>query len=63
MLNYANIEGDMRKSLWAECGKTATDIDGILYGKNQTENSYTNMFKRNPDVFSHQHIFREWVLY
>ena len=46
MLNYANIEGDIRKSLWAECGKTATDLDGILYRKDQTENSYMKMFKK-----------------
>ena len=41
MLNYAHVEGD----IWAECGKTSTDLDGILYGKDQTENSYTKMFK------------------
>ena len=33
MLNYAKIKGDIRKLLWAECAKTATDLDGILYGK------------------------------
>ena len=59
MLKYANIEGDIRKSLWAECRKTATDLDGILYRKDQTENSYTKMFKKYPDSISHIHIFGE----
>ena len=59
MLNYANIEGDIRKSLRAQCGKTATDLDGILYGKNQIENSYTKMFKKNPGFIRHLHVFGE----
>ena len=44
MLNYTNMEGDIRKSLWAECRKTATNTDGILYGKDQAENSHTKLF-------------------
>ena len=63
MLNYAKIEGEIRKLLWAECAKTATDLDGILYGKNQTENSYTKMFRRNPGFIKHLRIFRKWVLF
>ena len=59
MLNYAKIEGDIRKSLWAECGKNATDLDGILYGKNQTANSYTKMIKKNTGFISHLRIFGE----
>ena len=62
MLNYAKNEGDMCKLLWAECAKTATDLDGILYGKKQTENSYTKMFRRNPGFIKHLRIFRKWVL-
>ena len=50
MLNYANIEGDIHKSPLVECRKTATNLDGIPYGKNQTENSYTKMFKKNPGL-------------
>ena len=41
MLNYAKIKGEIHKLPWAECAKTATDLDRILYGKKQTENSYT----------------------
>ena len=59
MLNYANTEGDIRESLWAECGKTATDLDGILYRRNQTESSYSKMFKKNPGFISHLGIFGE----
>ena len=59
MLNYINIEGDIRKSLWAECGKSTIDLDGILYRKNQMENSYSKMFKKNPGFISHLRIFRE----
>ena len=61
MLNYANIEDEIRKSLLAECQKTATNLDGILYRKNQTENSYTKMFKKNPSVI---YVYLEkWDLY
>ena len=59
MLNYAHVEGDMRKSQWAECGKIATDLDGILYGKNQTENYYTNMFTKNLGFIGHPQILEE----
>ena len=59
MLNYANIEGDIHKSLWAECRKTATDLVGILYEKNQIENSYTKTLKKNPGFISHLCIFGE----
>ena len=59
MINYANIEGDIHKPLWAECRKTATTLDGILYGKNQTENSYTKMFQQNSGFISHLRIFGE----
>ena len=59
MLNYAHVEGDIRKSLWAECGKTVTDLDGILYKKNQTENNYMKMFKKNPDFITYLQIFGE----
>ena len=37
--------------------KTATDLDGILYGKKQNENSYTKMFRRNPGFIKHLYIF------
>ena len=30
MMNYAKFEGELRQKLWAECAKTATDLDGIL---------------------------------
>ena len=53
MLNYAYVEGDTSNSLWAECGKTTTDLDGILYRKNQRENSCTKMFKKNPGFIGH----------
>ena len=59
MLNNANLEGDICKSLWAECAKIATALAGILYGKNQTENSYTKMFQKNPGFISHLRIFGE----
>ena len=61
MLNFANIEGDIRKSLWAECGKTATNLDGIFYGKKQAENSYIKMFK-SPGFISHLHLEMGFVL-
>ena len=57
MLNYAKIKGDIRKLLWAECAKMATDLDGILYGKKQNENSYTKMFRRNPGFIKYLHKF------
>ena len=59
MLNYPKIKDEIRKSLWAECRKTATDLDGILYGKDQSENSHTKMFKKNPGFINHLHIFGE----
>ena len=59
MLNYAKIKGEIRKLLWAESAKTTTDLDGILYRKKQTENSYTTMFKKNPGFIKHLCIFRE----
>ena len=59
ILNYANIESDISKSLWAECGQAATNLDRILYEKDQTENSYTKIFKKNPGFISNLHIFRE----
>ena len=31
MLNFIYVEGDVLKSLWAECQKTATGLDRILY--------------------------------
>ena len=37
MLNHANIEGEIHKSIWAEYRKTAINLDGIQYGKGQTE--------------------------
>ena len=46
MLNYAHVEGDIHKSLWVECGKTATDLDEILCGKNETENSYKKCLRK-----------------
>ena len=30
MMNYAKFEGELHKKLWAECAKTATDLDGVL---------------------------------
>ena len=62
MLNYAKIKGEIRKSLWAECGKTATDLDGILYGKDQSENSHTKMFKKNSGFINHLRILEKCVL-
>ena len=59
MLNYAKIKGDISKLLWAECAKTATDLDGILFGKKQNESNYMNMFNRNPGFIKHLHIFGE----
>ena len=61
ILNYAKIEGEIRKLLWVECAKTTTDWDGILYGKEQTENSYTKKFRRNPGFIKHLRIFGETV--
>ena len=46
MLNYAHAEGDIHKSLWPEYGKIAPDVDGILCGKNETENSYTKCLRK-----------------
>ena len=43
----------------AECGKTATDLDEILDGKTETENSYTKMFKKNLDFIVYLQIFGE----
>ena len=57
MLNYALVEEDIRKSLWAQYRKTATDLDGILYRKNQTENNYTKMFKKNPKFIAHLQVY------
>ena len=34
-------------------------MDGILYGKDQTENSYTKMINKKTGSISHQHLFRE----
>ena len=59
MLNYAKIKGEIGKSPWTECGKTATDLDRLLYGKNHTENSHTKKFKKNPGFINHLRIFRE----
>ena len=63
MLNYTKIEGEIRKSLQAGCGKNATDLDGILYGKNQTENSHKKCF-RKIQVSLIIYVYSEkWVLY
>ena len=39
--------------------KNATDLDGILYRKNQTENSYTKMFQKNPGFINHLRIIKD----
>ena len=42
-----------------ECGKTATNLNGILFQKNQTKNCHTKMFKKNPGFINHLLIFGE----
>ena len=59
MLNYVLVEGDMCESLCAQCRKTATDLDGILYRMHQIENSYTKMFKKNPGFIGYLQISGE----
>ena len=59
ILNYGKFQGELRKKLWAECAKTTTDLDGILFGKKQNENNYMKMFKRNPGFIKHLRIFGE----
>ena len=61
ILDHAKIVGDICKSIWAECGKTATNLDGIFYGKKQAENSYIKMFK-SPGFISHLHLEMGFVL-
>ena len=59
MLNYTDIEGDKCNSQWAECKKIATGLEGILYRKDQTENSYTKILKKNPGFISNLRKFGE----
>ena len=42
-----------------ECRKTATNLDRILYEKDQTENNYTKIFKKKAGFISHLCIFEE----
>ena len=43
--------------------KIATNLDEILYRKDQIENSYTKMFQKNAGFISHLLIFREaWIV-
>ena len=57
--NFVHIQGKIHNTLWAECKKTATDLDTILYGKENMENYHTKMFKKNPDFVTHLQIFGE----
>ena len=40
MMNYAKFEGELRKKLWAECAKTATDLDGVLIPDKKNKCNY-----------------------
>ena len=56
MMNYAKFEGELRKKLWAECAKTATDLDGVLIQDKMNKCNYKKMFGRNPAFLQHQRI-------
>ena len=59
MMNYAKFEGELRKKLWAECAKTATDLDGVLIQDRNKKSNYKKMFGRHPAFLKHLRIFGE----
>eukprot|EP00980_Cylindrotheca_fusiformis_P022688 scaffold9579_cov84-Cylindrotheca_fusiformis.AAC.1 len=47
MLNGAGLQGELRDKLWAECGNTATIIDGLMVSEKTKKPQYTSFFKRD----------------
>ena len=44
MLHGSNIEGSLRRQLWAEAAFTATELDRILVKYGVSENSFEKLF-------------------
>ena len=59
MMNYAKFEGELYKKLWAECAKSATDLDGVLIQDRNNKSNYKKMFRRNLAFLKHPRIFGE----
>ena len=59
MMNYAKFEGELRKKLWAECAKTATELDDVLIQDKKNKCNYKKMFGRNLAFLKHLRIFGE----
>ena len=59
MMNYAKFEGEVRKTLWAECAKIATELDGVLIQEKKNKSNYKKLFGRNPAFLKYLRIFGE----
>ena len=44
MMKEAGLPENLKYKLWAECAKTATDLDGLLISKKGEKSSYERFF-------------------
>eukprot|EP00980_Cylindrotheca_fusiformis_P003428 scaffold765_cov59-Cylindrotheca_fusiformis.AAC.1 len=59
MLNGAGLHGELRDKLWAECGNTATIIDGLMVSEKTKKPRYTSFFKRDSGLVKYLRRFGE----
>ena len=59
MMKQAELSEELKYKLWAECAKTATDLDGLLISKKGEKSSFEKFFKDQPKLTSNLHYFGE----
>ena len=63
MLHGSNIEGSLRRQLWAEAANTATELDQILVKYGVSENSFDKFFgTKAKGIVTQPLVFGEMVI-
>lgn len=58
-MKTAGISGKMKYKIWAECVKTATDLDGILVESPGQKSRLERLIGRRPRFIGHLRAFGE----